>query len=38
MTWPAVEIVEAAARAGTIETVASAYRRLSEMTSASGTN
>jgi DNA-binding CsgD family transcriptional regulator len=38
MVWPAVEIIEAAARTGTTETASSGYRRLSEMTSASGTS
>jgi DNA-binding CsgD family transcriptional regulator len=38
MIWPTVELIEAAARTGTTETATSAYRRLAEMTSASGTD
>jgi DNA-binding CsgD family transcriptional regulator len=38
MIWPTIEIIEAAARTGTTETATSAYRRLSEMTAASGTD
>ncbi|AEA27706.1 ATP-dependent transcriptional regulator, MalT-like, LuxR family [Pseudonocardia dioxanivorans CB1190] len=37
MAWPAVEIVEAAVRAGAVDTATGACRRLSEMTGASGT-
>jgi DNA-binding CsgD family transcriptional regulator len=36
--WPAVELVEAAARSGRTETAASAYRQLTEQASASGTD
>jgi DNA-binding CsgD family transcriptional regulator len=36
--WPTVELIEAAARTGATESATSAYRRLSEMTSASGTD
>jgi DNA-binding CsgD family transcriptional regulator len=36
--WPTVELIEAAARTGATEAATSAYRRLSEMTSASGTD
>jgi DNA-binding CsgD family transcriptional regulator len=38
MIWPTVELIEAAARIGTTEVATSAYRRLAEMTSASGTD
>jgi DNA-binding CsgD family transcriptional regulator len=38
MIWPTVELIEAASRAGTPETATSAFRRLSEMASASGTD
>jgi DNA-binding CsgD family transcriptional regulator len=36
--WALVELIEAAVRNGTIEAAADAYRRLAEMTSASGTD
>lgn len=36
--WPSVELVEAAARSGAIDIATNAHRRLTEMTSASGTN
>jgi tetratricopeptide (TPR) repeat protein len=38
MIWPLIEIIEAAARTGATETGTSAYCRLSEVTSASGTD
>jgi len=38
LAWPLVELVEAGARAGSTEVAQSAYRRLSAMTSASGTD
>jgi DNA-binding CsgD family transcriptional regulator len=38
LNWALVELVEAAARTGTYETAASAYRRLAERTAASGTD
>ncbi len=38
MIWPLVELIEAAARTRATETATSAFLRLSEMTSASGTN
>ena len=37
LPWPIVELIEASARAGNTEVAQAAYRRLSEMTSASGT-
>jgi DNA-binding CsgD family transcriptional regulator len=37
LNWALVELVEAAARSGTYEMAASAYRRLAERTAASGT-
>jgi DNA-binding CsgD family transcriptional regulator len=37
LAWPLVELVEAGARAGNTEVAEAAYRRLSVMTSASGT-
>jgi DNA-binding CsgD family transcriptional regulator len=36
--WPAVELIEAAARIGRVEMAADALRRLAEITSASGTD
>ena len=36
LIWPLVELIEAAVRNGTPETAADAYRRLAEMTTASG--
>ncbi|HZA12690.1 helix-turn-helix transcriptional regulator [Mycobacterium sp.] len=36
--WPAVELIEAAARSGRSDIAAEAYRRLAEITGASGTN
>jgi len=38
MIWPSAELIEAAARSGMIETAAGAYKRLAEMTDASGTD
>jgi DNA-binding CsgD family transcriptional regulator len=38
LNWALVELVEAAARSGASETAADAYRRLTERTSASGTD
>jgi DNA-binding CsgD family transcriptional regulator len=38
LIWPIVELIEAAARTGTTETAASAYRQLSDMTSMSRTD
>ena len=36
--WAVVELIEAAVRSGMTETAAAAYRRLAEMTAASGTD
>jgi DNA-binding CsgD family transcriptional regulator len=38
LIWPAVELIEAAARTGATQTATRAYAGLSEMTKASGTN
>lgn len=38
MIWPTVEIIEAAVRTGATETATTAFRRLSELTRASGTD
>jgi DNA-binding CsgD family transcriptional regulator len=38
MIWPVVELIEAAARCGVADSVAGAYTRLAEMTSASGSD
>jgi DNA-binding CsgD family transcriptional regulator len=38
MIWPVVELIEAGARCGVADSVAAAYTRLAEMTSASGSD